>query len=120
MTRRKLRNVMPSLKPKIPMNLRSGVVYQITCPRCNACYVGQTDRHWGTRLKEHQQRKKQPVATHLRQCRTKVDNENVEFLCSSSRGEAYLMTLEALWIREKRPKINTKDEWKSRTLTLKW
>ena len=29
------------------------------------------------------------------------------------------MTLEALFIQELEPKINTKDEWRSRTLTIK-
>ena len=36
------------------------------------------------------------VAIHLRQCGTTVDNENVDFLGYSYRGEVYLMTLEAL------------------------
>ena len=120
MTLRKLRTVLPSLKPLIAKNLRSGIVYQIKCPRCNACYVGQTDRHWQTRFKEHLSRN-QPVGAHLHRCKSKSELkcEDVEILASSSRGEAYLMTLEALWIREVRPQINTKDEYKSRTLTLK-
>ena len=31
-----------------------------------------------------------------------------------------LMTLEALWIDEVKPNLNTKDEYKSRTLTIKF
>ena len=45
MTLRKLRTVLPSLKPPVEWSLRSDVIYQITCPRCKVCYVGQTDRH---------------------------------------------------------------------------
>ena len=47
------------------------------------------------------------------------DKENVSVLQSTNRSLVYLMTLEALWIREIKPKINTKDEYKSRKLTIK-
>ena len=39
-TLRKLKTVTPTLKPSVEMFLRSKVVYEITCPCCNACYVG--------------------------------------------------------------------------------
>ena len=38
---------------------------------------------------------------------------------TSARGEQHLLTLEALFITEKKPKINTKDEYRSRTLTIR-
>ena len=37
---------------------------------------------------------------------------------SSSRGEEFLITLEALWIKELAPKINTKEEYKQKELTI--
>ena len=37
----------------------------------------------------------------------------------SARGEAFLLTLEALFIRELKPRINTKDEYRSRELKIK-
>ena len=43
MTLRKLKTVLPSLKPPIDLDFRSDVVHQIECPRCQAHYVGQTD-----------------------------------------------------------------------------
>ena len=64
MTLRKLRTVMPSLKPPVEGVMRSGVIYQIKCPRCQACYVGCTDRHLITRFKEH--RSRHPVQCCLR------------------------------------------------------
>ena len=36
---KKLKTVLPSLKPKVDVPLRSRVVYKITCPCCTACYV---------------------------------------------------------------------------------
>ena len=120
MTLRKLKTVLPSLKPTVEKFLRSGVVYRITCPRCGARYVGYTTRHLKTRYKEHQ-KKDAPVKKHLGRCRARIELEDdVEILDSSARGETYLQIREALWIKESRPTINVKDEYKSRTLTIKW
>lgn len=120
MTLRKLKTVLPSLKPAVDKFLRSGVVYQIKCPRCGARYVGYTCRHLVTRFKEHLQPSK-TVKKHLQRCRTNVHlMKDVEILDSSARGEVYLQIREALWIKETSPTINVKDEFKSRALTLKW
>ena len=116
-TLRKLKTVMPSLKPPVEKMLKSGLVYKITCPRCLACYVGETCRHLQTRFREHS--RAGPVKLHLTECDTMISEEDVEILQTSSRGEAYLLTLEALHIRDQKPKINTKDEYRSRELTIK-
>ena len=119
MTLQKLRTVLPSLKPSVEKEIRSGIVYKMKCPRCFACYVGYTIRHLKTRSGEHRTKKDKPVYKHLTQCNAKVTCDDFEILASSSRGEDYLMTLEALWIRELNPTINTKDEYKSKELTIK-
>ena len=118
MTLRKLKTVMPSLKPPVEKMVRGGVVYRITCPCCSACYVGQTSRHLQTRFREHINNDG-PVKRHLRKCRTSATPDNVEIIAATSRGEIFLETLEALWIKELEPTINTKDEYKRRTLTIK-
>ena len=118
-TMRKLRTILPSLKPAVDKELRGSVVYQLKCSRCNACYVGQTDRHFCTRLKEHQQRKSQPVYRHFQQCRTELKLENTEFLAATIRNVVFLETLEALWIEELKPSINTREEYKQRSLTIR-
>ena len=41
-TTKKLRYVMPSLKPRIEKSMRSQVVYMIKCPKCMDYYVGMT------------------------------------------------------------------------------
>ena len=118
MTLRKLKTVLPSLKPPIEKPLKSGIVYKLTCPRCYACYVGQTSRHLLYRFKEHMN-PKTPVGSHLKQCSETIACEDTEILAASNRGENHLMTLEALWINQLRPQLNTKDEYRSRTLTIK-
>ena len=40
-------------KDRIPLNLRSHVVYQFECQCCNALYLGKTCRHLHTRFSEH-------------------------------------------------------------------
>jgi hypothetical protein len=40
-------------KDPIPDMLKSGVVYEATCPECNDKYIGKTCRHLKTRIKEH-------------------------------------------------------------------
>ena len=48
------------------------------------------------------------------------DKKNVSVLQSTNRSLVYLMTLEGLWISEIKPKINTKDEYESREVTIKF
>ena len=119
MTLRKLKTVLPSLKPSVEKLMKSGVIYNITCPGCSACYVGQTDRHLMTRLYEHIH-KAGPMKTHIdTKCKTTLTDEDVDILHTTSRGENYLLTLEALYIRERKPVLNTKDEYRRRELVIK-
>ena len=118
MTLRKLKTVFPSLKTPVEKMLPSGVVYKLKCPRCSACYVGQTSRHLQSRFREHLN-DQGPMKSHLSQCHVTMKEEDVEILQSTSRGDVYLLTLEALHIQELKPSINTKDEYRSRTLTIK-
>jgi len=41
------------VKDPIPGGLRSRVVYKFACAGCNACYVGETTRHFSKRVHEH-------------------------------------------------------------------
>ena len=118
MTLRKLKTILPSTKPPLEKMLRSGIVYKLKCPRCDACYVGQTSRHLQSRFREHINNSG-PMKTHLKKCRTELSEEDAQVLTSTSRGEVFLMTYEALWIRELKPAINTKDEYRSRALAIK-
>ena len=115
----KLKNVLPSLKPPVDKMFKSRVVYQIKCPSCTASYVGQTTRHLTTRLGEHKSRKG-PVKEHFNKCQSTVNHQCVSILDSCVNNDSFLLTLEAIWIREINPKINTKDESKSRELIIKF
>ena len=54
----------------------------------------------------------------LQQCLGGITEESVEILGATSRGEMHLLTLEAQWIRELKPYLNTQDTMQSRDLKL--
>ena len=118
MTLRKLKTVTPSLKPPVDKLLKSRVIYKITCPRCDACYVGQTSRHLKTRFSEHKNNSG-PVKKHFAQCDIPLTNECVDILNSTTKSEDHLLTLEALYIKELQPSLNTKDEYRQRILKIR-
>ena len=118
LTTRKLRSFLPSLKPQIPKMLRSGVVYKFTCPRCGACYVGYTRRRLIERYNEHKGRKFKAVRTHLDECEAEATEDCMEVLMSSNRAKWHIQALEALFIKQYNPAINTKDEWNRLELTI--
>ena len=108
MTLKKLKTVMPSLKPNVPSVLRSGLVYKISCPHCKVCYVGQTSRHLLTRFREHKSRTGGPIKNHFTECVNQpVTLDDIEILAFTSKSEKHFLTLEALYIREEKPYLNT-------------
>ena len=42
-----------SFKDKIPLDLKSHVLYRFTCAQCNLSYIGETTRHFLVRSCEH-------------------------------------------------------------------
>ena len=48
----KIKNVF-NVKDPFPDRLRVRIVYQFFWASCNACYVGETSRHFTTRVQEH-------------------------------------------------------------------
>ena len=118
MTTTKTKSVLPSLKPAVPKMLQSNVVYKIDCPGCNSSYVGQTVRHLQRRFQEHIGNKG-PMKSHFESCQIKSPSNDIIKILDRSSSLPSLLTLEALYIKHK-PKLNTKDEYRSRTLTLKF
>ena len=56
---------------------------------------------------------------HYNDCKM-INPCDIEILGSTTRGEKQLLTLEALFQKDISPSINTKEEYKSRTLTIKF
>ena len=113
-----MKTVMPSLKAPVDKTLRSRLVYKIMCSRCQSCYVVQTNRYLLVCIREHK-RFSTPVESHFRACGTMVAMDAVEIIGACNKSVFKLITLEELFIRSIKPSLNTKDEYKSRTLTIK-
>ena len=45
-----------SYKDPLPFHLQSFIVYKFVCANCKVCYVGETTRHFITRISEHLQK----------------------------------------------------------------
>ena len=115
----KLKTVLPSLKPKVEMNLNSNVVYKMKCSGCSSSYVGMTSRHLITRLKEHFL-PEGVMTKHARSSGTSLDPFSCgQILGKTNQNLLYLSILEALHIRENKPNLNVKDEFKGRWLRIR-
>ena len=93
-TTRKLESCLPSLKSAFSNDLKSRVVYKLSCSGCTSTYVGQTVRHLNTRNEEHK----------------KADKSN---------NQTKFSTLEAIQIMREKPGLNTRDEFRNKELPLK-
>ena len=119
-TARKLKTCLPSLKTSFIRELRSKVLYKLACSGCNSTYVGQTVRNLGTRVDEHR-KEDSSYGQHLLECNKEVGG-TVELKSEIKKQTANTqkqLTLEALRIWRESPRINTRDEFRSRELTLK-
>ena len=96
MTTRKLKTIMPSLKPTVPKMFSSGVVYKIQCPGCPSSYIGQTVRHLQTRFREHLGCNG-TMRRHIETCNPSLSfsDDSISILAKSSKYFK-LLTLEAL------------------------
>ena len=115
-TTRKLQTLMSSPIAPVAADLRSRVVYEIRCSGCNARYVGQTVRHFCTRLKEHL-KTTAPVGEHLTGCEgvTRYETKTP----TQAPDPITLYTMEALHIRRRQPQLNSREEYRQRTLTTR-
>ena len=55
-----------TVKYKIPIEQRSSVIYQITCPSCLKRYVGKTDRFFHIKMNKHGRKLDQPMHRDLK------------------------------------------------------
>ena len=102
-----------SLKSASPSSLAANVVYRFKCSLdANISYIGKTDRHLMTRMKEHlnpNSQEKSAVTKHISQCAHCQDNvgfDNFEILrhCRDNRST---FLHETFLIRKHKPSLNT-------------
>ena len=118
-TLRKLKTMTPTLKPKTELCSQSNLIYQYECASCNEAYIGYTTRHLGVRVEEHHSRKTTAIYRHHQICQGNFDKNCFTILYKPNKGRVFLEAVEALFIHCKKPKINDKDEFRSRQLRFK-
>ena len=116
----KLRNLF-SVKDSVPRELRSRVIYKFTCACCNACYIGETGRHFTTRVREHlSSDKSSHIFKHLLSsecCRQSCSADCFEIL-DSAPTKFQLKLKEAMHINWEKPNLNQQVHDVNLTLTL--
>ena len=104
----KIKNMF-SFKDRTPDALKSMVVYQFTCAGCNSCYIGETSRHFSTRIKEHTvSDKNSHIFKHLSQfssCRGMYTPSCFRIL-DSANSSIDLKLKEAFYISKNKPDLN--------------
>ena len=93
----------------IPDSLKSRVVYKFTCAGCGARYVGETNRHFYTRVNEHIFRDKNShIFKHLRSSKNCQDNCNVSCfkIIDSATSYCQLKIKESFHIERLKPELN--------------
>ena len=66
-----------SYKDPIPNDSKSFLVYKFTCASCSSSYIGETCRHFKTRVEEHiKNDNKAHIFKHLRSSTTCFDSYN--------------------------------------------
>ena len=107
---------MLRFKDVIPKCVRSNIVYEYKCGMCNSKYIGETARHYNTRVAEHMgvsPRTGAPMSKvnsniygHFLQTGHHVSKENFTILYS--RASMDLKTSESIAIHQHKPDLNDK------------
>ena len=112
----KLRNLF-SVKDSVPRELRSRVIYKFTC----ACYIGETGRHFSTRVLEYLSSDKSSyIFKHLlssERCRQSCSADCFEIL-DSAPTKFQLKLKEAMHINWEKPNLNQQVHHVNLRLTL--
>ena len=97
------------VKDPVPDWLRSRVVYKFVCAGCNACHVGETCRHFSTRVREHLVIDRASyIFWHLKDsphCRALCSTDNFHVLDHASTS-FQLKIKEAIHIQREQPSLH--------------
>jgi len=116
----KLKNMF-GVKDSFPNSLGSLVVYKFSCTGCGAHYVGETTRHFSTRVQEHLcSDHNSHIYKHLKDSKSCRDHcsEACFSILDSDPTVFQLKIKEALHIEWERPSLNKQLKHKLNTFVL--
>ena len=109
---------LPSLRPAFFVT-SSQEWFILSCTACTSVYVGQIVRHLTTRTEEHK-KVDSLLVLQLQQCSLEGNSPDLSSeIIDMSNNQTKLLKLEAIHIREGKPSLNMRVEFRSRELTLK-
>ena len=115
----KARSAITSLKDRTSDQKQSNIAYKYTCGLCKEEYIGYIKRLGLERFKKHDKCGSTEVSDHLKECGTNLDDGSFKILFKSNRGAKFLMTAEAILIKDNKPGLNKRNEFRTRQLRLK-
>ena len=88
------------------------MVYKITCPQCQMCYVGQTARHLVTRYKEHVS-PRGLLRKHFDECNVDPSFDVVSVLEKASNEKKHYLSKRSnlSWILETNLEVGNYFDW---------
>ena len=94
---------------------KMGVIYEIECLTCHAKYIGETGRPLCVRVNEHLASKKReslitPLGKHRKEDHGGADFDIKCTILANESQTSARKALEALWIYERNPKMNGRNE----------
>lgn len=98
-----------SNKDPLPKQVKSNIVYKFQCANCNVSYIGETTRHFNTRINEHLKTDKHShVYKHTHSDEKCFDscNEKCFSILDTARTKYQLKIKEGLYIEWERPELN--------------
>ena len=105
-TSKKIADHLRVTEEKPPLINQQSAVYESTCDLCDTNYIGHTCRHLHQRVEEH---KHSVIGKHLRDAHGLTPNNLIKNfkVIKKCRDKFECLVYEMLWIKNKRPKLNT-------------
>ena len=103
-------------KDYVPKSVRSNIVYKYDCGICHSTYIGETTRHYNTRIAEHKgvspltgapmSKVNSHIYQHFRETGHSIKDENFKILYNSNPLD--IQIAESISIHEQKPDLNDK------------
>ena len=109
-----------SYKDPVPDDLKCFLVYKFFCASCSSSCIGETCRHFKTRIEEHIKVNKSHIFKHLHSTTTCFDSHNsLSFkIIDKANSKFDLKIKEALHINWRKPNLNAQQNHLALTLSL--
>ena len=110
-----------SYKDPIPNDLKSFLVYKFTCASCSSSYIGETCRHFKTRIEKHIKKdNKSRIFKHIHSTATCFDSYNfLSFkIIDKANSKFDLKIKKALHINWSKPNLNAQQNGLSHPFTI--